>query len=127
MCVERIGREGRGGVGDDRPLREVGVRLVAVAVQALEALRSLDTSRAKARWTALGTELAAVPAGGRAPDDGEEEDSVNRVAVPIIGSTGRPRGASSVSAIRAVQDVEAPRGHLGLLRAAAAVIARRLG
>ena len=79
------------------------------------------TSRA-----ALDVELSAVAARGWAVDDGEFEDFVNCIAVPIHGPAGVV-GALSITAIRMVADLNALKAHLALLRGVAREISAELG
>ncbi|GAB3523338.1 IclR family transcriptional regulator [Arthrobacter monumenti] len=74
----------------------------------------------------LDVELAAIAKQGWAADDGEFEDFVNCVAVPIM-SSGDVVGALSVTAIRMVQDLETLKARLPLMQQTATQIARQLG
>ena len=75
---------------------------------------------------ALEEELRAIKTRGWAVDDGEFEDFVNCVAVPIRSSSGIA-GALSVTAIRMAQDLTQLKAHIRLLRQTAALISRELG
>ena len=75
---------------------------------------------------ALDVELATIKTQGWAADDGEFEDFVNCVAVPIHSSAGVV-GAMSVTAIRMVADMEALKEHIPLMQKTAALISRELG
>ncbi|MBT2513645.1 IclR family transcriptional regulator [Arthrobacter sp. ISL-30] len=75
---------------------------------------------------ALEAELSTIAEQGWAKDDGEFEDFVNCVAVPIRSSAGVV-GALSVTAIRMVQDLEKLKGRIPLMQRTAAQIARDLG
>lgn len=75
---------------------------------------------------ALDVELATIQKQGWAADDGEFEDFVNCVAVPIQSSAGVV-GAMSVTAIRMVADMDALKVHLPLMQKTAALISRELG
>jgi DNA-binding IclR family transcriptional regulator len=79
------------------------------------------TSRA-----ALDAELAVVARQGWACDDGEFEDFVNCVAVPIRTPAGVV-GALSLTALRQVHDLEQLKKHLPLMQRTAEQIARELG
>jgi DNA-binding IclR family transcriptional regulator len=79
------------------------------------------TSRA-----AFDAELAVVARQGWAADDGEFEDFINCVAVPIRTSAGTI-GALSLTALRQVHNLEQVKTHLPLMQAAAERIARELG
>ncbi|PFG30112.1 IclR family transcriptional regulator [Paramicrobacterium agarici] len=75
---------------------------------------------------ALDVELAAIAEQGWSVDDGEFEDFVNCVAVPIVTRAGVV-GALSVTAIRMVEDLEQLKTRLPLMQQTAAQIARELG
>jgi DNA-binding IclR family transcriptional regulator len=75
---------------------------------------------------ALDVELAAIGRQGWAADDGEFEDFVNCVAVPIHSSAGVV-GAMSLTAIRMVADLEQLKARLPLMKQTAALISRELG
>ncbi len=75
---------------------------------------------------ALDDELVRVSAQGWAVDDGEFEDFVNCVAVPIRASAGIV-GALSVTAVRMVQNIEQLRRHIPLMQQTAERIGRALG
>lgn len=79
------------------------------------------TSRAK-----LDAELTTIAEQGWAKDDGEFEDFVNCVAVPITTAAGVV-GALSVTAIRMVQDLEQLKLRIPLMQRTAAQISRELG
>ncbi|WP_437583115.1 IclR family transcriptional regulator [Paramicrobacterium sp. CJ85] len=74
----------------------------------------------------LDAELAQIAEQGWAADDGEFEDFVNCVAVPIVTSAGVV-GALSLTAIRMVQDLEQLKTRIPLMQQTAARIARELG
>lgn len=74
----------------------------------------------------LDAELDAVARDGWAADDGEFEDVVNCVAVPITSSAGVV-GALSLTALRVVHDLAQLQTRLPLLREAAQHISRELG
>ncbi|QYH34967.1 IclR family transcriptional regulator [Salinibacterium sp. M195] len=76
--------------------------------------------------TALDAELAAVAERGWAVDDGEFEDFVNCIAVPIHGPAGVV-GALSITAIRMAADLKALKAHLSLLGGVAREISTELG
>ena len=75
---------------------------------------------------ALDTELDAVAENGWAVDDGEFEDFVNCIAVPIRSSAGVV-GALSLTAIRMKHDLEQLKLRIPLLQRTASQIARELG
>jgi len=105
-------------------------------------LADLDTARrdavlAGATWKrytdttittrkALDAQLDAVAEQGWAVDNGEFEDFVNCVAVPIRSSAGVV-GALSLTAIRMKQDLEQIKPRIPLLQRTATQIARELG
>jgi DNA-binding IclR family transcriptional regulator len=70
--------------------------------------------------------LAEVRAQGWAADDGEFEEFVACVAVPVAGPAG-VTGAVSISAIRAVSPVAVLQEHLPALQRCAAQIVKELG
>ncbi|MBH0052886.1 IclR family transcriptional regulator [Salinibacterium sp. SWN139] len=74
----------------------------------------------------LDAELERVAARGWAVDDGEFEDFVNCVAVPIYGPAGVV-GALSNTAIRMAADLNALKAHLPLLQSVAREISAELG
>ncbi|MBW8762426.1 MAG: IclR family transcriptional regulator [Microbacterium sp.] len=75
---------------------------------------------------ALDAELDVISGRGWAVDDSEFEDFVNCVAVPIRGPMGVV-GALSLTAVRAVQDLDELAVRIPLLQRAAAQIAREVG
>ncbi len=75
---------------------------------------------------ALDLELAVIRKQGWAADDGEFEDFVNCVAVPIQSSAGVV-GAMSLTAIRMVADLEQLKAQLPLMQTTAELISRELG
>ncbi len=74
----------------------------------------------------LDSELETVQRQGFATDDGEFEDFVNCVAVPIRSSVGVV-GALSVTAIRMVQDLDQLKTRIPLMQKTAELISRELG
>ncbi|MEV8252745.1 IclR family transcriptional regulator [Rhodoglobus sp. NPDC076762] len=74
----------------------------------------------------LDAELTTVAARGWAVDDGEFEDFVNCIAVPIHGPAGVV-GALSITAIRMAADLNALKAHLPLLHSVARDISTELG
>jgi DNA-binding IclR family transcriptional regulator len=84
------------------------------------------TSRTLVTREALDADLAVTARRGWAVDDGEFEDFVNCVAVPITTSAGVV-GALSLTALRAVQTVSQLEQRVPLLRETAAEISRGLG
>ncbi len=79
------------------------------------------TSRAR-----LDVELERVARQGWAADDGEFEDFVNCVAVPVMSPAGVV-GALSLTALRVVEDLPRLQERLPLLQHTAAQISRELG
>lgn len=84
------------------------------------------TDRTITTRKALDAELVTVAEQGWAVDDGEFEDFVNCVAVPIRSSAGVV-GALSLTAIRMVHDLEQITRSVPLLQRTAEQIARELG
>lgn len=64
---------------------------------------------------------------GWAEDDGEFEDYINCVAVPVFGAGGDARAAISLTALRAIEPLDSLRRHLPLLTEAARDISMQLG
>ncbi|WP_308796875.1 IclR family transcriptional regulator [Agromyces silvae] len=75
---------------------------------------------------ALDAELDRISEQGWAADDGEHEDFVNCIAVPVRSSAGIV-GALSVTAIRMVEDLNRLTTYLPVLQQTAAQISRELG
>lgn len=84
------------------------------------------TERTITSRSALERELEIVADRGWATDDGEFEDVVNCVAVPIVTSAGVV-GAVSITALRVVHDLAHLQGGVPALQQTAAQIARELG
>ena len=84
------------------------------------------TDRTITTRDALDAELAVISEQGWAADDGEFEDFVNCVAVPIRSSAGVV-GALSLTAIRMVHDLEQLKLGIPRLQRTADQIARELG
>lgn len=75
----------------------------------------------------LEEELRRVQSRGWAEDNGEFEDFINCVAVPICDSRGRVHGALSMTAVRALMPLEALRERVADLRTAAETISKESG
>ena len=75
----------------------------------------------------LEEELKRIRDRGWAEDDGEFEDFINCVAVPVRDSRGRVHGALSMTAVRALMPLDSLRQRVPELRAAAAAISRESG
>lgn len=75
----------------------------------------------------LDAELALIKDRGWGVDDGEFEDFVNCIAVPISNSNGSVVGALSLTAIKIVADLDALMVHLETIRRTAQTISRQLG
>ncbi|QDZ14658.1 IclR family transcriptional regulator [Humibacter ginsenosidimutans] len=84
------------------------------------------TSRSITSRAMLDAELDAVARRGWAADDGEFEEIVNCIAVPITTPAGVV-GALSVTSLRVVHDLDQLATRIPLLTRSAAVIARELG
>lgn len=95
-----------------------------------DVLRGVDwrryTDRTITTRDRLDVELAKVAQRGWAADDGEFEDVVNCVAVPITSSAGVV-GSLSLTALRVVHDLDQLETRLPLLQEAAQRISRELG
>ncbi len=72
-------------------------------------------------------ELELTRARGWAEDDGEKEDYLNCVALPIVDARGQVCGGMSVTALKAVAPLPELRRHLGAFKDVAAAISRDLG
>ncbi|WP_024287384.1 IclR family transcriptional regulator [Cellulomonas sp. KRMCY2] len=75
----------------------------------------------------LDEELALTRARGWAEDDGEKEDYINCVALPIFDSRGKVCGGMSVTALKAVAPLPELRRNLTAFKEVADVISRELG
>lgn len=84
------------------------------------------TDRTITARATLDAELDAVARRGWATEDGESEELINCVAVPI-GSSAGVVGALSLTALRVVQDLDQLQTRVPLLRQTAQRIARDLG
>ena len=76
---------------------------------------------------AFRTELQLVRERGWAEDDGEKEDFINCIALPIRDASGRVTLGMSVTALRAVAGLEELRKDLPTYQQVAASISRELG
>lgn len=76
---------------------------------------------------ALQRELDIVRERGWAEDDGEKEDYINCVALPIFDATGSPTAAMSVTALRAVAPLPALREQINVFRMVSHAISQELG
>ncbi|MEB4614566.1 IclR family transcriptional regulator [Leucobacter sp. M11] len=76
---------------------------------------------------ALQRELERTRKRGWAEDDGEKEDYINCVALPIFDASGRVSVGMSVTALRAAAPLEALREKLPEFRRVAFAISRELG
>ena len=85
------------------------------------------TKRTLITRESLDAELAEVARRGWAEDDGEFEDFVNCIAVPIRDSTGTILGAASITKLRMVCPLQELREHLDDLRQVAKTISTQLG
>ena len=84
------------------------------------------TPRTTTSRSALDTELEAVARRGWASDDGEFEEVVNCIAVPVTTSVGVV-GAVSITALRVVRDLHELEAGIPALQQTAAQITRELG
>lgn len=76
---------------------------------------------------ALDEQLIVIKDRGWAIDNGEFEDFVNCIVVPITNSSGSAVGAISLTAIKAVAMVDDLMVHLEDIRSTAQTISRQLG
>lgn len=74
----------------------------------------------------LDAQLDEIAAQGWGVDNGEFEDFVNCVAVPIVASSG-VLGAISLTSLRMVEDIDQLQRHIPLMQQAAARIAASVG
>lgn len=72
-------------------------------------------------------ELVRTRRRGWALDNGEHEEFINCVALPIVGKDGRVRAALSITALRVLADLEALEAYLPRLELAAHSIGNDLG
>jgi DNA-binding IclR family transcriptional regulator len=77
--------------------------------------------------SAFASELARTAGRGWAEDNGEFEDFINCVAVPIRGPKGKVRAAMSLTALRALAPLEVLRGSVAEISAVAEDISRECG
>lgn len=95
------------------------------------ALARLDyrqyTSTTIATPTALHRELSLTRSRGWAEDDGEKEDYINCVAVPVFDASGTVTLGLSVTALRVVAPLGTLRDTLPLIRSVAHTISKELG
>ncbi|QHK18541.1 helix-turn-helix domain-containing protein [Pseudarthrobacter psychrotolerans] len=85
------------------------------------------TPRTVASREALDEQLAVIKTRGWGVDDGEFEDFVNCIAVPITNSSASIVGAISLTAIKAVATLDDLMAHLEDVRRTAQTISRQLG
>ncbi|RAX43966.1 IclR family transcriptional regulator [Arthrobacter sp. AQ5-06] len=85
------------------------------------------TPQTLATREALDEQLAVIKARGWGVDDGEFEDFVNCIAVPITNSSASIVGAISLTAIKAVATLDDLMAHLEDVRRTAQTISRQLG
>ncbi|MEV0344825.1 IclR family transcriptional regulator [Nonomuraea sp. NPDC050680] len=72
-------------------------------------------------------DLALTRERGWAEDDGEHEDYINCVALPVFDARGKVTHGISITALRAVTPLEQLREHIGEFRQAAHEISKKLG
>jgi len=122
-------------VGVAAPLLTSGVGKVILAFQPTEiASRMLDTINFQ-RYTAntirnrnaLEKELERIRDRGWAEDDGEFEEAINCVAVPIRDSSGSVEFAMSITAVRSLASLDVLRNWVGKLEEAVASIESEVG
>ncbi|AXG81507.1 IclR family transcriptional regulator [Streptomyces paludis] len=77
--------------------------------------------------SALEAELDLTRSRGWAEDDGEHEDYINCVALPVFDARGRATHGISITALSAAAPLTELRGHIDEFRAAAQRISKRLG
>lgn len=75
----------------------------------------------------LRTDLDRTRARGYAEDDGEHEDYINCVAVPVFDATGKVTHGISVTALRAACPLDELRSHVDDFRQVAQTISRSMG
>ena len=102
----------------DEPLRHemlAGLRLERHTATTLTTLADLEDDLERTRKR------------GWSEDNGEFEDYINCVAVPILDNRGSVHSALSMTAVRALTPLETLRKHVPELRAAAETIAKECG
>ncbi|ANY09581.1 IclR family transcriptional regulator [Pseudonocardia sp. HH130630-07] len=100
------------------------------AARRAELLAGADWTRHTATTLApaeLDAELDRIAERGWGVDDGEHEEFVNCLAVPVGDSAGAVVGALSLTSLRMIADLDALRAHLDDLLAAARTISAALG
>ncbi|QIZ37307.1 IclR family transcriptional regulator [Saccharopolyspora sp. ASAGF58] len=75
----------------------------------------------------LEKDLDATRDRGWAEDNGEREDYINCIALPVFDARGKVTHGISITALRAVAPLEELRGHIDRFRAAAHRISKSLG
>ncbi|MDZ8275275.1 IclR family transcriptional regulator [Microbacterium aquimaris] len=95
------------------------------AMESCDFERFTDTTITDA--DALSAEYAAIRERGWAVDDGEAEDFINCVAVPIFGMDGAVQGGISLTAVRSLAPLEVLTGYVEKLQTVADRISRELG
>lgn len=139
IYVDKI--DGRGTVamgsriGSEAEIHTAGVAKIIIA-NLSEPLRQKAVNRATYyRYTpktmlspdALQRELSVTLQRGWAEDDGEKEDYINCVALPVHDAAGRVEIGMSVTALRAVARLPELRKHIPQFRQVADTISRELG
>ncbi|WP_166852898.1 IclR family transcriptional regulator [Isoptericola sp. BMS4] len=137
--VDKVEGEGevrmRSRVGAEARLHTAGVAKVIMAFapreiqdQAIEAC-TFDrfTSTTIAGADELRREWALIKRRGWATDDGEQEDWINCVAVPVFDATGDAIGGLSVTAVRSIATLDDLQAHLSAILAARDSISQELG
>jgi DNA-binding IclR family transcriptional regulator len=76
---------------------------------------------------AFEADLALTRERGWAEDDGEHEDYINCVALPVFDARGKVTHGVSITALRAVAPLEQLREHIDEFRQAAHAISKKLG
>jgi DNA-binding IclR family transcriptional regulator len=139
VYVDKVEGDGavrmRSRVGAAAQLHTAGVAKVVIAFASDEVRRAALASASYQRFTAttltspaaLARQLDEVRARGWAADDGECEDYLSCVAVPIRDHTGAVAAGMSLTALRAIEPLDALTRHIPDLTRAAARISRELG
>lgn len=122
-------------IGAAAPPHTAGVAKVILAYSSPAVRTAVLANSTFQRFTAttitsparFAAELDAIVARGWATDDGEYEDYINCVAVPIRDRAGLVSASISVTALRALAPLETLATHIRRLNAACASISTELG
>jgi DNA-binding IclR family transcriptional regulator len=139
VYIDKVEGEGavkmRSRVGSPAELHTAGIAKVVLAyleepvqsrlLQRVTYRRFTDTTLTSA--ASLRHELEKTVVRGWAEDDGEFEDYINCIALPIRNARGVVRAGLSMTAVRALAPLEELRAYVPQLKEAATAISRELG